>query len=288
MSYNDVTRFESGHGHRKWSERARLGELQAVLYAGGSERENLLMHAQSMFGARIGLGLCRKRGTVVDFGCGTGRMLRFFAGKGWSVIGTEITGEMLSEARRLGLPDGCTLYLTNGVDIPLPDQSADMVWVSGVLKYALFDPRSKCRGGTEPDKPVKAAEDICADSSSAAFTPAYRSIAAEMYRILRPGGLVVSVEMWVDSSPEVFLADFEDVGFKTRRVRILRRYLGRLERLLQWREWHRLPPKLVLTAGECCAALRYLLDDPNRAGKGFRDYLFVWMKPNQSGSAKKA
>lgn len=118
------------------------------------------------------------------------------------------------------------------------------------------------------------------------FVPVYREIAHEMYRVLKPGGFVVNVEMYVDSPPDVFRRDFQEAGFVTKNVRVLRRSEGRVERLCQWRPWRRLPPKLVVAAGTVCAALRFWLDDPRRQVSGFQDYLFVWLKPAAHPSAE--
>src|SRR4030095_5046398 len=130
-----------------WAERGRLGELNAVLSPHGTERRNLFLHTITLYAANRALALNGGPGLLLDYGCGTGRMLRFFRACGWSVVGTEITAEMLEGVRRFGLPEGAQLFLTDGVDIPLPDESVDMIWVCGVLKYSLFPPGAICRGG---------------------------------------------------------------------------------------------------------------------------------------------
>jgi len=275
----ELSRFEGFHGGLSWSKRAQLGELEAVLYAGGSERENLLMHAQSQFGARVALGLRRQKGVLLDFGCGTGRMLRFFGARGWKVVGTEVTAEMAHAARRFGLPRVAQICVTDGVSIPLADDSVDMIWICGVLKYCLFDHRPAPGGGQQGTRSEAAATADAVVEKRPPFIPVYRDVAMEMFRVLKPGCVVANVEMWVDARPEAFTGDFEKVGFKTHRVRVLRRYRGRVERLLQFQSWRRLPPRLVVAAGECCAALRYRLDNPSRMSGGYRDYLFVWTKP---------
>ncbi|MCM3902715.1 MAG: class I SAM-dependent methyltransferase [Pyrinomonadaceae bacterium] len=235
------------------------------------------MHGATIFAAKIALAINRirgrKKGVVLDFGCGVGRVVRFFGSKGWSVIGTEVTMEMLSAAHKFGLPQAALVALTDGVNIPVRDQSVDMIWVCGVLKYGLFKPGSACRiiGNPVDDEP-----------STEPFVPVYRDIAKEMYRVLKPGGFIVDVEMWVDAPPDVFIPDFEEAGFVTKQVRILRRYAGKLERKCQdWRNWRRLPPKLVTTAGQLCAAFRFWFDNPRSevCDLNFRDYLFIWSKP---------
>lgn len=277
---SDISRF--AHRDKAWSDRAALDELSSVLYAGGSERANLLMHGSTLVGAKAALALHRKPGVLLDFGCGVGRMLRFFGARGWSVIGTEITAEMLAKAREIGVPPGCRLFLTDGVSIPLPDDSLDMIWVCGVLKYTLLEPSSKSRGGTEPDRVAERSGARVSDGPDGeAFVPVYEEVAREMHRVLRPGGFVVNIEMWVDADPDIFTADFERIGFATKRVGVLRRYEGKLEQLCEWREWHALPRKAVVAAGESIGHLRLWFDNPRRRGGGMRDYLFVWSKPRR-------
>jgi SAM-dependent methyltransferase len=267
------------HHGESWSDRAlNRDELHSVLYAKGTERVNLLMHGSTLVAAGAVLALHPRPGVLLDYGCGTGRMLRFFGSKGWSVVGTEITPEMLDKARDFGLPPACTLHLTDGLSIPLADQSVDIVWVSGVLKYSLFDSSSVSRGGTGPDR-IAVDEDADGTRDGSGAGSSYASIAREMYRVLRPGGFMVNAEMWVDAAPDVFEPGFERAGFVNREVAVLRRYLGLPERLCEWRAWHRLPPGLVVTAGRVIGALRRRLDDPQRRGGGLRDYLFIWQKP---------
>jgi SAM-dependent methyltransferase len=253
-------------GGLSWVERARLGGLSAVLSAGASQRKNLLLHSVGLFGAKKALFLQANKGILLDFGCGNGRMLRFFSQRGWSVIGVDITPEMLSEAQRTGLPKRSALALTDGMSVPLRDQSVDMIWVCGVLKFSLFPPGSTCRGGSGgvTDDP---------------FIPVYHDIATEFYRVLKTDGFVVNVETYVDAPPRAFTLDFEQVGFVTKKVAVLRRYEGVLERICEWRDWRGLPPRLVILAGQLCAAFRFWFDSPRRAAIGMRDYLFIWSKP---------
>jgi SAM-dependent methyltransferase len=206
-------------------------------------------------------------------------MLRFFARSGRRVVGTDVTPEMLEACRRLGLPEGCTLLPTDGVSIPLADRSVDLAWASGVLKYTLFPPTAKCRGGGEPDAVVRGGGGQAGAPGAEPFAPVYDQVAREMYRVVKPGGHVVNFEMYVDALPEVFLPDFRQAGFTLRTVRVLRRYQGLPERICQWRRQHRLPPGWVLGVGRLLAAARSALDNPNRRGRGLRDYLFVWSKP---------
>lgn len=173
---------ESQRFHNKgqtWAERAKLGGLRTVLSPEGSERRNLFMHGIHLFAARRAARLEQQNKTVLDFGCGAGRFVRFFGQRGWKVFGTEITPEMIEVTKQQDIPKDCHLYLTNGISIPLPDASVDVVWCCAVLRYSLL---------------VK--------------DPVYDKIAKEMFRVLRPNGWVVNVEMYVEQQPVIFTKDF--------------------------------------------------------------------------------
>jgi SAM-dependent methyltransferase len=243
---DELCRFQSTGP--SWAERAEFGELKAVLDPGGSKAWNGFLHSTQLGAAKIALGLNHgeDKPVIVDFGCGVGRWVRFFGERGASVVGIDITPEMLREAKKIGLPKDCSLVLTDGINIPLPDQSVNMVWCCGVLRFSLFVP-----------------------------DPVYRDIAVEMYRVLKPGGVVVNIEMYVDNPPEVFSRDFEDVGFITNDARVLHRYGGRPERFFLS---PRMPMRFTLMGGRLCSAFRLRFDSATRQAPGLRDYLFVWSK----------
>jgi SAM-dependent methyltransferase len=231
-----------------WSERASFGELNAVLSPTGGERINKYLHGVGLFAAKTALSINPDASILLDFGCGTGRFVRFFVSKGRSVIGTDITPEMLSESRRYGTPERSMLVMTDGVTIPVKDQSLDMIWICGVLKYSLF-----------------------------INEPVYPFIAKEMYRVLKPGGRVVNVEMYVEAPPDTFIPGFEMAGFVTEQVRILHRHYGRFEVICLFPHF---PSRFIVPAGQLIARIRYWFDDPHRTIPGLRDYLFVWSKQN--------
>lgn len=256
-------RFETGGPG--WSARAGSGELRAVFSPNGTPGRNLFLHEVSLYAARRALALAPAPGVLLDFGCGTGRMLRFFAAHGWKVIGTEITPEMLDEARRIGLPPGTEVHLTDGIRIPCPDASVDMIWVCGVLKYALFEPGASCRGGALPE-----------GAPSVPFQPVADQIAREMFRVLKPGGRVVNHEVYVDAPPEAFRRDFEAAGFVTEQVRMLQRHF---EPFMSRLQAPGTPPWLVRAAARLFAARRFHFDDPGRPSEAMRDYFIVWTRP---------
>jgi ubiquinone/menaquinone biosynthesis C-methylase UbiE len=268
----------------EWADRASLGELGAVLtFAGGPERDNLLMHGVSIMAAKValkqGYGGSGSNGIVLDYGCGNGRMLRVFREKVGFLVGTDVHHEMLLAAQRHGVPQNACLLRTNGYEIPLADNSVDMIYVSSVLKYALFPPGWRCLLGSTPTLRKNAATMDEMPSCGKAYNPEHQHVVREMYRVLRPSGAVVQYEMYVNFQPSIFTGAFLEAGFKNEQIRILRRYRGELERALEC-----LPPSGVsragtILAGEWCARLRSWFDDPSRIGGGFKDYLFVWRKP---------
>ena len=227
-----------------WSERAKLGGLSAVISPSASARSNAFLGGVHEFGAHHALALMDLPANVVDFGCGNGRFTRFFADRGCTVLGTEITPEMLED---LQSTDRCRYELTDGVHIPVADGSQDLVWCCGVLRFSMF--------GEEPQ---------------------HANIAAEMFRALRPGGLVVNVEVFVEEPSTLFVRDFERAGFRVREDKVLHRYGGRFEHHLKDR---RLPDDWMPWLGKRCAQLRYYLDKSNRQPRGLRDYLLVLEKP---------
>src|SRR5580698_10976209 len=114
---------------KPWSERAKLGELNAVLTGSGNHVRNAFLHNTQIIAAKRALTWLSSGRKIVDFGCGTGRFTRFFAAHDCSVLGTEITQEMIEQTIRFGLPNGCSVVLTNGVNIPVESNSIDLIWV---------------------------------------------------------------------------------------------------------------------------------------------------------------
>ena len=230
-----------------WAERARLNPLEAVISIGGG-RGNVFSRGIHAHVADAAIGYFRRnaaRPVVVDFGCGNGRFCEFFARRGCEVRGTEITPEMLENARTQcgGLP--CTFDLTDGISLPFDDNSINGISCCGVLRYSLL------------------VEDPC-----------YDEIAREFHRVLAPGASVVNCEMYVDVPSSRFTEGFEKAGFVTEKTAVVNGY-GFIERVAGNR---RLPAQLMYPAGRATAAVRSLFTSERSMGAHLRDYMFVWTK----------
>jgi SAM-dependent methyltransferase len=84
----------------------------------------------------------RQGDTVADVGCGTGRALpalRASVGPGGTVIGFDLTAEMLAEAARRGRLASGALVLGDATALPLADATLDAVFAAGLVSH-LPDP----------------------------------------------------------------------------------------------------------------------------------------------------
>ncbi|MFH8346463.1 methyltransferase domain-containing protein [Streptomyces sp. NPDC018045] len=79
---------------------------------------------------------------VLDAGCGTGRALpalRAAVGAGGTVLGADLTPEMLAAAVRAGRGRLASLVLADVQRLPLPDAALDAVFAAALLSH-LADP----------------------------------------------------------------------------------------------------------------------------------------------------
>ncbi|MFD8545287.1 class I SAM-dependent methyltransferase [Streptomyces sp. NPDC059649] len=89
------------------------------------------------------LGL-RRGETVLDAGCGTGRALpalREAVGPQGTVLGADLTPEMLTAAVRAGRDRCAPLLLADVTRLPLPDAALDAVFAAGLISH-LPDPQA--------------------------------------------------------------------------------------------------------------------------------------------------
>ncbi|MEP6953450.1 MAG: class I SAM-dependent methyltransferase [Solirubrobacteraceae bacterium] len=100
--------------------------------------------------------------SVVDFGCGTGRLTEWMAAQGADVTGVDVTREMLQRARA-AVPRA-HFYEIDGFSLPLEAATQDAIVSVYVLQYYVGD-----------------------DDAMAALL-------SEFQRVLKPGGRVVAIE----------------------------------------------------------------------------------------------
>jgi SAM-dependent methyltransferase len=95
---------------RDWEELAELDPLWAVLSdparrGGGWQLDEFLAtgeaDAERVLRVAAGLGRPSRRGRVLDFGCGVGRVTRAFAAHFDEAIGVDLSARMVDQARRL-------------------------------------------------------------------------------------------------------------------------------------------------------------------------------------------
>jgi SAM-dependent methyltransferase len=83
------------------------------------------------------LGRFPAAASILEVGCGTGHFTRWFAQKGFDVVGLDVSEAMLREARRLGGP---TNYLrADALSLPFADRSYDLTTMITTLEF-LADP----------------------------------------------------------------------------------------------------------------------------------------------------
>jgi SAM-dependent methyltransferase len=128
------------HMRRFWDERAK----EDALYFVDNTGEYGHMDADRFFeGGRKQLdSLFEQTGTVVgadetvvDVGCGVGRLTRVLAGRAAHVHAIDVSAEMLGRARELGADlDNVTWHHGDGTSLqPIPDGSVD-----GVVSHVVF------------------------------------------------------------------------------------------------------------------------------------------------------
>ena len=98
-------------------------------------------------------------GTCVEIGCGAGRLTAQLSRYFQAVHGLDVSASMIEYARA-HVPSNISFHVTGGLDIPLPDDSADAIFSTHVLQHL-------------PN------------------TAAGAAYMREMYRVLRPGGTVM-------------------------------------------------------------------------------------------------
>lgn len=77
------------------------------------------------------------RGLVLDYGCGTGWFLQRLAGRGFRVLGLEVQGEFLREARLRANSGKTLLVLYGGGTLPIRKDAFDLLLAVGVVRSLM-------------------------------------------------------------------------------------------------------------------------------------------------------
>jgi len=75
----------------------------------------------------------KPEGKVLDIGCAWGRDSKSFFERGFSVIGVDLSSEMLKIAKKLA--PGCSFVLADLRSLPLADNCADGIWCCATLLH---------------------------------------------------------------------------------------------------------------------------------------------------------
>ncbi|RDV16380.1 class I SAM-dependent methyltransferase [Pontibacter diazotrophicus] len=111
-------------------------------------------------------GRIREGMTVFDAGCGAGRNIEYLLKAGVTVYGADISAEAINQVRQLALQENQegtnqNFIVADLADLPYPDESFDVVLCSAVLHFAKDEQH-------------------------------FRSIVQELWRVLKPGGMLFS------------------------------------------------------------------------------------------------
>ncbi|HET6762274.1 MAG TPA: class I SAM-dependent methyltransferase [Longimicrobiaceae bacterium] len=146
-----------------WEARAARRGPRAVLHArySAAEYDAVTARQQGILFPLLRAELRGEEKVVLDFGCGPGRFTPALAEViGGRAIGIDVVQAFLDAAPR---SDAVEYRAFDGRTIPLPDASADVVWIALVL------------GGITEDENLHA-------------------VTGEIQRVLRPGGLLFLAE----------------------------------------------------------------------------------------------
>jgi ubiquinone/menaquinone biosynthesis C-methylase UbiE len=135
-------------------ERRNGGWDCEAFYATGSAEVAAALDRAAALGARPG------RALALDFGCGVGRLSVALAEHVHAVIGVDVSGPMIAQARRHDTTGRCTFIVNEAQDLSLLDDAGvDIVYSSLVLQHIP--------------------------------APYNALFLGELLRVLRPGGLLV-------------------------------------------------------------------------------------------------
>ena len=126
---------------RDWDFRARKDARHYINWSDVPNEENAFFESGKRDYARFVVPFLQKMKfdphgkTVLDIGCGIGRIGRWMASDFGRYIGVDVSPEMIRMARAFGFP-GTTFQAVSGGDLAgIPDESVDFVFSLGVFHH---------------------------------------------------------------------------------------------------------------------------------------------------------
>lgn len=144
FKYNEIYKREiAGESKERWDKLARENARYFIFSDKKSESEEDFRMAgkndyeQLISGDRfIGDKFIGKDKTILEIGCGIGRMTEFFANDFGKVYGIDISGEMIAQGKkRLAGIDNIELLETDGLNLPVLDNSIDLIFSYIVFQH---------------------------------------------------------------------------------------------------------------------------------------------------------
>jgi ubiquinone/menaquinone biosynthesis C-methylase UbiE len=229
-----------------WQERAENNEGLLAVYSPNDLIRSQWISLVSGSCLEAAIHRIKPSDTVLDFGCGIGQHTKTLSLYATHTLGVDITLGMLNRARSTYIGQPIEFTQIDGINLPVKNETIDLIWVCDVLRYSLLVPN-----------------------------PKHRDIVLEFLRVLKPGGLVFSYEMYVNQPSTIFSKDFLDSGFHliSKKVvhvqwsRLGRLATGRLRTIFLQKWW-----------ANVCVGLTKISVREERLDKRLRDYLFIYQK----------
>jgi SAM-dependent methyltransferase len=231
-----------------WQERAEKNEGVSAVYSPNDLARSQWISLLAGSCLQAAIQRIKPGDTALDFGCGIGQHTHTLSLHAARTLGVDITPGMLSRARSKFSGQAIEFAQIDGIYLPLSNETINLIWVCDVLRYSLLVPN-----------------------------PKHKDIVAEFLRVLKPGGLVFSYEMYVDQPSVTFSKDFEDSGFHLISNKVVH---------IQWSKFDRLatgkfrPIFLQKWWADVCVGLTQITTREERLDNRLRDYLFIYQKIN--------
>jgi ubiquinone/menaquinone biosynthesis C-methylase UbiE len=229
-----------------WDERAQKDDLAAVLDPVGSRRKNL--YIDSIHQRAIGRTLMNiSKGISLDLGCGTGRMSKLLADRGWHAVGIDMTFSMLKQAQAKVESPNVLFLNTDGLVLPIQNTSLDLVLTVYTMQHIL------------PSLHL------------------FAILAAELFRVLKPTGRLIMLE--ITDAQKLSIGEYkkrlEEAGLILIHHEPVRL---RFDRFMTLAEQRYVPSKLIPflgTLGMWLCSWRY---SRGETAKDWWDHLYVFSK----------